>query len=175
MNDYDNMGKMYATLLLEEAGYVVGFHGSYGNKTFDNKNERGIWFAEDVNSDIIEYYSNRGDGRTVIEAKLKLGKNLDLSMYNADEMMNSSYADSFLNDMEIEDEDVSRFMDYFFFEDYETNQDEYGEPTLSASEILNHVINLLLIPNKLYDSVSILEGDDHMTYCMLNEQNIEMI
>lgn len=168
MKDFKKIGLIYENM---NSG-VVGYHGSYGNQVFDKPNLKGIWFAEDQNSDIVEYYSSRGG---LIKAELDLGNNLDLSMYNADEMMNDSYVESFLGDMGISEKDQNIWLNRLYFEDYETDYDDEGEPSISASEILNNIIEYVMIPQKLYDSVSINEGQDYMTHCILNKNNIQII
>lgn len=170
INYFKDLGLIYENMNT----VVIGYHGSYGNKGFDNPNIKGIWFAEDKDSDILDYYSNRGNGG-LIKAELKLGQNLDLSMYNADEMMDENYAHEFITDMGFEREDVDDLIDIFYFSNFETDYDDNGDPVLAASVLLNYIIENKMIPNRMYDSITILEGNDHITHCILDKNNIRLI
>jgi hypothetical protein len=168
-NYFKDLGLIYENI----NNVVIGYHGSEGNDKFDRPNMNGIWFAEDKDSDIINYYSGRGK---LITAKIKLGENLDLSMYNTDEKMNDSYARGFLIDMELDDNTVNDYINVFFYQEMETDYDEFtDEPVSTASMMLNYIIQHEFIPKKLYDSVSIMEGDEHLTHCILDNKNIEII
>ena len=151
---------------------IIAYHGSEGNDKFDRPNIKGIWFAEDKDSDIINYYSGRGK---LITAKIKLGNNLDLSMYNTDEMMNANYAEGFLNDMDLPFNVVNDYINAFFNQMETDYDDNTGEQAVSASIILNYIIEHELIPKKVYDSVSIMEKGDNITHCIFNTGNIEII
>lgn len=153
--------------------YIMAYHGSEGNDKFDKPNMKGIWFAEDKDSDIINYYSGRGK---LITAKIKLGNNLDLSMYNTDEKMNDSYARGFLIDMELNDNLVNDYINVFFYQEMETDYDEFtDEPVVTASIMLNYIIRHEFIPKRMYDSVSIMEGDEYLTHCIFDTNNIQIV
>ena len=78
--------------------------------------------------------------------------------------------------MGLADNIVNRYINLFFYEDMETGYDEFtDEPVLSATIILNHIIEYEFIPNKMYESISIMEGDNNLTYCILDSGNIEII
>jgi len=168
--------KILCPLAFEEKPQVVlGFHGSRGNRTFAPEKFKGVWFAVDRNSDIIEYYSARDEQKTLIAAHLVLGRNLDLSMYNTDEKANEEYVESFLRDMGLSDSEVTHYIDYFFYEDQLGDYDDDGNVCFSFSAILNHLIEFDFLPENRCDSVTIREGDEHITHCVLRLENIKIV
>jgi hypothetical protein len=155
---------------------IIGYHGSRGNKDFGMSNVNGIWFVNDINSDILNYYSTRDNQKTIIKAKLFLGRVLDLSMYNADIYQDETTIESFLIDCELDDKSINHYTNYFFYGGYSnTDYNEEGEPILATSVILNDLIKLYFIPNKKIDSILIMEGNDNLTICMLNSNYIEIL
>lgn len=155
---------------------VIGYHGSEGNTGFDRKNDTGIWFVLDPDSDIIEYYSNRSGSKKIIKARLNLGRCLDLSMYNTDYLCGLEEAESFLRDMELSESEIARVIDFTYMQATDSEHwDDNDIAILPLSGTLNHVIREYLIPQKKFDSLVIQEGQEHDTICMLNRDHIEII
>ena len=104
---------------------ITGYHGSRGNREFEADKFKGVWFAEDKAAEILNYYATRDNQRTVIEAEIRLGRNIDLSMYNADEKCGLNYAGSFLRDTGMSDRLVNSYLD-IFFDDFVADYDDDG-------------------------------------------------
>jgi hypothetical protein len=158
-------------LIWEQYSLTTLYHGSYGNTTFDNPTEKGIWFVEDIDAGILDYYSSRGGQSTILKCMVDLGNVLDLTMYNADEYLLEDDAEEFLID--VVESRSQKWIDYFFYEDFETDFDEYGEPRLATSVILNHIIEYEPIIKSKYDSLAIMESDDETTYNVFDKASIK--
>ena len=156
--------------LLYESKKVIAYHGSKGNTKFNKPNKTGIWFAEDVNSEIIQYYSTRGKDKIILKAELDLKDNFDLTDFNTDSQLYYEDAEDFLLELStdyVNKEKREEILEPFFGK---TSPFDYEEITLS--HILNAVIEHNFIPNNECDSISIYEHDDELTHCILNKSCI---
>ena len=152
---------------------ITGYHGSRGNREFEADKFKGVWFAEDKAAQILDYYATRDNQKTIIEAEIRLGRNMDLSMYNADEKCGLNYAGSFLRDTGLSERLVDSYLD-IFFDDFVADYDDDGEPVLAISVMLNRLIELEFLPNRLCDSITIKEANDDMTHCILRLDHIRI-
>lgn len=146
------------------------YHGSRSKGGFTEDNDKGMWFVEDINSPILDYYSTRSKEKIIFKCKINLSNILDLSMYNADTMVDEAEADDFLIDTVEHRSD--KWIDYFFYEDFETDYNDMGDPVLPISSILNHLIEYEPLLKTKYDSICILEGGDETTFCIFSKNNI---
>lgn len=161
--------------------WIIGYHGSTGNKGFDKDiSQKGIWFVEDTNSSILDYYSTRNKQKTIIKCKILLSNNLDLTNYNNDTFLNleedDEYTD-FMIDIGFSKEQISILYDILFVENNIGDYDDDGDFSVSISVLFNSLLVLdktKYIQNN-YDSVSILEGDDEETHLIFNKENIKII
>ena len=163
---------LYGLTLVESP--ITGYHGSCGNREFEADKFKGVWFAEDKDAEILNYYATRDNQRTVIEAEIHLGRNIDLSMYNADEKCNADYAGSFLRDTGLPEQKVNAYLGVFFDDFAAMDYDDDGEPVLAISVMLNRLIELEFLPSQLCDSITIKEANDDLTHCILRLDNIRV-
>lgn len=173
MNDEQMIWETY--IGLKESTEVTLYHGSGISDVLNI--QAGTWFVDDPNSELLKYYANRGGTLKILTARVDLGKMLDLSMYNTDEMVDIDNAKSFLFDLLEDNNKVEKYVDHVFFDnsdafdfDYDSNDNEI----VSISVILNAVLKNEKF-NLPYDSIKIMEGNDNTTYCILNPSKIMIL
>ena len=167
--------KQYFYMTINESDEVVLYHGSGINDALNM--QAGTWFVDDPNSPLLAYYSNRGGQSRILSAKVDLGKMLDLSMYNTDEMVNIDNAKSFLFDLLEDHNNVEKYINHVFFDNsdaFDFDYDDYDNEIVAISVILNAALKTenYKLP---YDSIKIMEGDDNITYCILNPDKIKIL
>lgn len=155
--------KTLLTIIQESNNVVIGYHGS-SNDFLSLDPQKEIWFALDKKSHIMDYY--HGSRKTLFRAELTLGKMLDLSMYDTDDMIEYDEIRQFLIDCELSDTSV----DTWFF----TITDNMRSDRIMLTQVLNSIIRHELLPLKMFDSIRIKEYS-HDTICMLNHTYIKNI
>lgn len=141
------------------------YHGAIHNDDFTEPNKKGVWFTVDENSEILKYYSTRGETKRVIKAEILTDNILDLSMYNTDERYDQSDMMAFAANLEIKDQGYKGYIRSYY--------DSYN--MASVSMVLNGLIEEYMIKERKFDGLTIKEGNDEYTVCIFDLTKIRIL
>jgi hypothetical protein len=156
--DFDKLYKLFEN---NETQILKGFHGSQSDNLNINS-EKPLWFVTNLESEILKFYGMHGN---VYSAELTLGNNLDLLMYDTDDMLDYSETKEFLIDCELNSIDIKSMMTAAW--------DNREANTIMLTNVLNNALLYTELPNQ-FDSIIINENGEQ-TICMINHSLIKNV